>query len=95
MTARKPITLASTDTGTMMLMPARPGTCEICATAHPAEQPHNAQSLFYQVRFQSENGRGADWRDAMAHCDEPTRTLWTDALVERGVDVAGGKVNPA
>lgn len=77
------------------MMPARAGTCEHCATKHEPELPHNAQSLFYQMRFHSEHGRYPDWRDAMAHCSDDMRARWTEALMGRGVDVAGGKVNPA
>ena len=86
---------ASTEgTMTAMLMPAREGTCETCATKHEAELPHNAQSLFYQMRFNAENGRYPDWRDAMAHCDAEMRATWTEHLEALGVDVAGGGVNP-
>ena len=81
-------------TMTAMMMPAKEGTCETCATAHDPGQPHNAQSLFYQMRFQAENGRGADWRDAMAHCDDETKAIWTRELGARGVDVAAGQVSP-
>jgi hypothetical protein len=81
--------------GRMFLMPAKEGTCEICATAHESDQPHNAQSLFYQMRFQLEHGRGADWRDAMSHCSDEIRALWTEQLNLRGVDVEAGQVNPA
>lgn len=79
----------------MFLMPAKEGTCETCATAHEPHMPHNAQSLFYQTRFNIENGRSATWIDAMSHCDDAMRELWTNALTERGVDVAGGGINPA
>lgn len=81
-------------TMTAMMMPARKGTCPTCATPHADEQPHNAQSLFYQMRFHAENGRYPDWRDAMAHCDDMTKTIWTEELTARGVDVAAGQVNP-
>ena len=79
----------------MWMLPAAPGKCETCATEHEAHLPHNAQSLFYQTRFNIENGRSATWLDAMAHCDEAMRQLWTEALTEKGVDVAGGQVNPS
>lgn len=80
--------------GSAFLMPAKEGTCEICATAHDPDQPHNAQSLFYQTRFNIEHGRAATWIDAMEHCSAPVRDLWRNALIERGVDVDGGGVNP-
>lgn len=77
----------------MMLLPAKPGTCEECATAHPKEAPHNQQSFYWGVRFNMQNGRSPTWADAMAHCDEKTKSLWIDALAERGIKVeaTGGK----
>lgn len=76
------------------LMPAKPGTCPECATAHAADQPHNAQSLFYQFSFYGQHGRWPNWKDAMAHCSQVVQACWTNELTNRGVDVAGGKVNP-
>ena len=69
----------------MILMPAKPGTCPECATAHPSEAPHNAQSLYYQVRFKMEHGRDAKWIDAMAHCDEGVKMIWHDLLRAAGI----------
>lgn len=80
--------------GTMFLMPAREGTCEMCATTHEAHMPHNAQSLFYQTRFQIENGRAPTWIDAMEHCDDDMKRAWTEGLKNVGVDVEGGEINP-
>ncbi|AHE52593.1 hypothetical protein NX02_22130 [Sphingomonas sanxanigenens DSM 19645 = NX02] len=76
----------------MFMMPAREGACETCATAHEPHLPHNAQSIFYSIRFQAEHGRAPTWIDAMAHCSDEMRALWTKALTDRGVDVAGGKI---
>jgi len=80
--------------GTAFLMPAREGTCEVCATAHAIELPHNAQSLFYQTRFNIEHGRAATWTDAMEHCALELQALWREKLIEIGVDVDGGKIHP-
>jgi hypothetical protein len=80
--------------GKMTLLPAAPGLCPECATKHEPESPHNAQSLFYQVKFQMEYDRGATWVDAMAHCSDDIKTVWTRLLVARGVDVEGGKIAP-
>jgi len=91
---RRPIDIPANGAGTMMLLPAREGTCEVCATAHEPHLPHNAQSLFYGMRFQLEHGRAPDWRDAMAHCTDEMRALWTEQLTARGVDVEGGQINP-
>lgn len=82
------------EAGTMMLLPPREGVCQECAKDHEAHLPHNAQSLYYQVAFQMEHGRSPSWLDAMAHCSDEMRALWTAALTARGVDVAGGGVNP-
>lgn len=71
----------------MFLMPAAPGTCPICATKHDPEMPHNQQSLYYQMRFQIEHGRGATWKDAMEHCTEEVKNLWIEALKEHGIAV--------
>lgn len=79
--------------GTMHLMPAKDGTCEECATDHEAENPHNAQSLFYQYYFFNQHGRWPNWKDAMAHCTEEVKVAWTGALKEKGVRVDAGDVN--
>jgi hypothetical protein len=78
-----------------MLLPAAAGTCPECATEHGAEFPHNAQSLFYQMKFQMTHGRSPDWRDAMQHCTPRLRREFTEELTRLGVDVAAGQINPA
>jgi len=79
---------------TMMLLRPAADRCQICAAKHEDHLPHNAQSLYYQMSFQMQHGRGPDWNDAMAHCSDEMRALWRNALIEKGVDVDGGKVNP-
>lgn len=76
------------------LLPPAPGKCQACAVEHDAALPHNAQSLHYQYWFFGQHGRWPDWRDAMAHCSEEMKEHWRAALMEMGVDVDGGKVNP-
>lgn len=68
----------------MMMLPAAPGTCAECAVAHEPGQPHNAQSMFYQMRFHGEHGRWPCWADALAHCAEPVRVAWEAELRRRG-----------
>jgi hypothetical protein len=65
----------------MMLMPAAPGTCEWCATAHEPHLPHNQQSLYYQMKFQAIKGRPPTWTDAMAHCEQAMRDDWKRELI--------------
>lgn len=70
------------------------GTCEQCATVHEPSHPHNAQSLAYQYKFFDQHGRWPNWKDAMAHCTFEVQRLWREALIDKGVDVESGKVNP-
>ena len=79
----------------MFLLPPAPDKCQTCASSHEPHMPHNAQSIFYQVKFQMENNRGANWLDAMEHCDETMKAIWIAELIAAGVDVHGGKVNPS
>lgn len=69
------------------ILPPKPGTCPICAVKHRPEQPHNPQSLYYQMKFRQQHGRFPTWADAMAHCEEYIKKMWVDALAERGVIV--------
>jgi len=73
--------------GGFSLMPAKQGTCQECAVDHAPEQPHNQQSLFYQYKFYNENGRWPTWADALLHCPEDIKQLWTKELLERGITV--------
>lgn len=80
--------------GSFKLLPPAKDVCQQCAVKHPPENPHNAQSLYYQYAFCADHQRWPNWIDAMAHCGEPMKEQWTKELTARGVDVAGGKVNP-
>ncbi len=64
-----------------MLLPCAPDVCQECAMDHPHENPHNQQSLYYQMRFHAQHGRWPTWTDAMAHCTEPVRQHWKQALL--------------
>jgi hypothetical protein len=78
----------------MFLLPPAPHLCQTCAVAHEPDAPHNAQSLFYQTKFNMENGRAPTWLDALDHCPEPVKTAWRSTLIAMGVDVDGGKITP-
>lgn len=80
--------------GPLMLLLPHPSKCQTCAADHAPNIPHNAQSLYYQTKFNMDHGRGATWIDAMAHCSEDVRDRWTKELAQRGIDVAGGQVHP-
>jgi len=64
------------------LLPAAPGTCAECAVDHPYDQPHNQQSMFYQMRFHSMHGRWPTWSDAMAHCTPELQAHWKAELID-------------
>lgn len=66
------------------LLPAPPGTCPRCAVDHPAEEPHNRDSLFYQYDFRSRNGRWPVWKDAISHCSLEMQVLWEQELRKFG-----------
>lgn len=70
-----------------MMLPPQPGTCPECAVKHDPRMPHNRDSLFYQYNFYGQHGRFPTWKDAMAHCDEAVKEVWTDALKEHGEEV--------
>lgn len=92
----KPITDAETGekAGTMFLLPPAKDKCQTCAADHDPSQPHNAHSLYYQTAFNMEHDRAATWLDAMEHCDDATREIWTAELERRGIDVKGGGLYP-
>lgn len=68
--------------GGMKMLPGPPGSCEWCHVKHPPEQPHNQQSLPYQMKFHAINGRWPTWSDAMAHCTPEMRQEWTKHLID-------------
>lgn len=67
-----------------MLLPPPEGCCRICAVKHEPDFPHNAQSLFYQMRFRMRYGRDGTWADCAAHCTEQMQATWRKMLEERG-----------
>ena len=73
---------------TMTLLPPAPGKCVVCAVAHSPEEPHNRQSLYYQLRFFQEHGRIPTWDDAMSHCAPAILAAWHDELRKHDVEVA-------
>lgn len=70
-----------------IILPAKDGTCPICAVDHDPRLPHNKDSLFYQMSFYQKNDRFPTWKDAMEHCSEDVKKQFTDALKEHGVEV--------
>ncbi|MBX3397511.1 MAG: hypothetical protein KF873_02110 [Gemmataceae bacterium] len=71
--------------GGMILLPPAPHLCQECAVDHKPDEPHNAQSLYYQTKFRMEHGREATWSDALAHCNEMVRRHWLAELRKFGI----------
>ena len=65
------------------VMPPAEGKCQICAAEHDDDQPHNQQSLYYQMTFNGMVGRSPTWADAMAHCSDKMKRVWTEELKKR------------
>lgn len=76
--------MADSEAKQFRLMPPPPHLCQECAWDHSPDQPHNAQSFFYKVKFNMDHGRVPTWRDALAHCDDETKVAWEVQLRERG-----------
>lgn len=68
----------------LRLLPPAPDKCQQCAVDHEPHEPHNRQSLFYQMYFHQLHGRWPTWTDAMAHCADETRGKWSALLTEAG-----------
>ena len=76
----------------MKLLPPAKHLCQVCAVEHDADTPHDAKSMYYQTKFNMEHGRRATWVDAMAHCNDDMKQIWTEELAEMGVNVGGDEV---
>ena len=77
--------------GGFRMLPGPPGSCEWCHVVHPPEDPHNQQSLPYQIKFKTIHGRYPTWTDAMRHCPPEVKRTWRQQLVElmteKGMDI--------
>jgi hypothetical protein len=71
-----------------------PDRCQACAANHQLDEPHNRDSLFYQLFFYQQTGRWPNWADAMAHCSEEVQALWTAAFIERGIVTSSPRLQP-
>ena len=69
--------------GFTLLPPAR-DVCQECAVKHKPEDPHDANSLYYQLVFYRKHGRYPTWEDALQHCPEAIKDAWEEILREIG-----------
>ncbi len=72
------------ETQMTILPPSNPNACSVCAVTHAAEEPHNAQSLYYQYAFYGEHMRWPTWKDAIAHCSAEMQAAWEMELRRAG-----------
>lgn len=70
--------------GGFQMLPAAEGLCPLCAYDHPPSRPHNAQSMFYQMRFRGAHGRWPTWADACAHCSSEIREITRQVIERKG-----------
>jgi len=75
--------------GEMIILPPAADCCQVCARKHAPENPHDPQSLYWQVVFHREHGRAPTWEDGLAHCTPEVRALWVEGLAKHGVIVGG------
>jgi hypothetical protein len=75
-------TLVEKKTVNFGIMPPHRDACQICGhkPAHGPDEPHNAQSLYYQYAFKGEHGRWPTWKDAIAHCPPEIQAKWEREL---------------
>lgn len=72
---------------TIKVLPPLPGACRLCAARHSADQPHERDSLYYQVRFYQKFRRFPTWEDAMNHCSEEVKAAFRRQLTARGIEL--------
>jgi hypothetical protein len=68
--------------GGLRMLPPATNKCQWCAVEHSPGEPHNQQSLYYQMKFKAVHGRYPTWSDAMAHCTPKLQALWKQELIK-------------
>jgi len=69
----------------VMILPPPDGHCRICGVKHEPYLAHNAESVFYGVRFKLRYGREGTWEDAIAHCSDEDKESWRRLTQEMGI----------
>lgn len=68
----------------LTLLKPHPDVCQLCAADHKPDEPHNPESLYWQVANRSEGKPPPTWEEAMAHCSTMTQDMWKEALADYG-----------
>jgi len=74
-----------TTKGQAFILPPPKGKCQECAVDHRPDEPHNRDSLYYQMAFRQKHGRWPTWADAIAHCSEDGKKAIRELLEAQGV----------
>ena len=69
------------------MLPPPADCCQECAVKHEPWNAHDAQSLYYQMKFNAEHGRSPTWLDAIAHCTPELQKAWKEGLRKKGVEI--------
>ena len=64
----------------MSLLPPSPDKCQVCASTHLPEEPHNPDSLYWQTKRNMEGLPPATWEDALEHVTGDLREQWESIL---------------
>ena len=59
--------------------------CPICADRHSDREPHNRNSLYYQVKFRRKYHRFPQWDDTLAGLNQMMQAYWRGELAKAGV----------
>ena len=72
------------DKHNLTILHTRPGSCDMCGVVHDKAYPHDLHSLAYQYMFYDRNGRWPTWEDAIAHCSDNIKEIWTQVFKSMG-----------
>ena len=67
------------------LLPLDRWKCPICADRHSEKEPHNRNSLYFQMRFFQDHRRLPTWGDCLGHCSPFMRAYWRGEMAKKGV----------
>lgn len=69
--------------------------CQDCGARHAPDRPHDATSLYYQIRFLNAHKRYPTWIDAVVHCTPEVQSNWVHELGQIGIDANSMVVQPS
>lgn len=70
------------------ILPLTRWTCPLCADRHTEKEPHNRNSLYYQMRFFQDHHRLPTWGDTIADCSPFRKAYWKMEMKNKGVKIS-------